>query len=154
SVRKRQRPKKKKEKPMGDTTCVCIGRASCFRAGTKSTNSVRGCPSDDDTEAIGNGPWECGLWSAPAWPRKHDTYRIVRRKRSSGLTRVRVAVSTTVQLTLTRKPGIALNLLPKVGGSKRPSEEVAGTTRRKENWSVLLPPPWTSRTQTEASNYP
>lgn len=99
---------------------------------------------------------------------------MVRRKRESGLVRVRVTVTTIVQFMLTRKPGIALSRLSKVGGSRRPSSEKAGITRLKENssgrrallaelhvinWSekkttVLLPPPWISRIETEPSIYP
>jgi hypothetical protein len=100
------------------------------------------------------------------------TYRVVRRKMENRLVGVRVTVTTIVQFTLTRNPGMALNRLSKVGGSKRPSGKKVGTTRRNvkssgrlalatshlTSWSekktmVLLPPAWISRTETEPSNY-
>ena len=65
-------------------------------------------------------------------------HRVVRRKRDSGLVRVRVTLTTIDQFTLTRKPGIALSRLSNDGGSKRPASEKTGTIRRKENSSGKL----------------
>ena len=65
-------------------------------------------------------PQKCESWKERYW---RYTHRAVRRKRESGLVRVRVTLIAIDQVTLTRKPGMALSRLSNVGGSKRPEGE-------------------------------